>query len=386
MRVLHFLPVYVPAWQYGGPVLSVSRLCEALAAEGVEVRVVTTNAGLPELPIEQLGVPQIVNGVEVIYYPVDAQTGAIRSTELIKNIPEHMNWAQLLHLSSIWQPLGLPVQRAAHAADVPVIQTLRGALGPYSFHRGWWKKIPYFFLLEKPLLQRVSWIHCTSLQEAKEICWLRLNPPVNILSNPLDLSGLSCEPSTGQTWRKMMGIPTDQTLFLVAGRQHHKKGLDLLPSVLKSISKKPWQILFIGQDDDGSGRQIRQRLTQLGLAERCHWLDSQPSNQLLGPYNAADWLLLPSRHENFGNVVIEALACGAGVIATPSVGVVNELVDCDGVFVEYRNPVDWQSALLRALCRTRPGHRAEQFVKARYSARYVAQKLMLQYDRTLNEL
>ncbi|MFM1799724.1 MAG: hypothetical protein RLZZ117_2002, partial [Cyanobacteriota bacterium] len=39
MRVLHFLPVYAPAWQFGGPVLSVSRLCEGLAAQGVEVRV-----------------------------------------------------------------------------------------------------------------------------------------------------------------------------------------------------------------------------------------------------------------------------------------------------------------------------------------------------------
>lgn len=385
MRVLHFLPVYAPAWRYGGPVLSVSRVCEGLAAEGVDVRVVTTNAGLPELPIAQLGVPQTVNGVQVTYYPVDAQTGAIRSKELINNISQHITWSQLVHLSSIWQPLGLPVQRAAHAADVPVIQTLRGALGPYSWRRGWWKKIPYFFLLEKPLLQRANWIHCTTLQEAKELSWLRLNPPVNILPNPLDLSCLSCEPSRGHSWRLRMGIPTDQPLFLVAGRQHHKKGLDLLPPVLKSLSHESWQILFIGQDEDGSGRQIREQLTQLGLAERCHWLESQPSYQLSGPYNAADWLLLPSRHENFGNVVIEALACGAGVIATPSVGVVSELVDCDGVFIEYRNPVDWKRALLCALSRTRPGHRAAQFVKARYSARSIAQKLILQYDCTLNE-
>ncbi|MEB3333644.1 MAG: hypothetical protein VKP70_01520, partial [Cyanobacteriota bacterium] len=50
MRLLHFLPVYAPAWQFGGPVLSVSRLCEGLARLGVEVEVITTNAGLPDWP------------------------------------------------------------------------------------------------------------------------------------------------------------------------------------------------------------------------------------------------------------------------------------------------------------------------------------------------
>jgi hypothetical protein len=39
MRILHCLPVYAPAWQFGGPVLSVSRLCEALVVEGVDVEV-----------------------------------------------------------------------------------------------------------------------------------------------------------------------------------------------------------------------------------------------------------------------------------------------------------------------------------------------------------
>ena len=139
MRVLHFLPVYAPAWQFGGPVLSVSRLCEGLEQLGVELRVMTTNAGLPDFPAEQLGQLQLVNGVNVTYYPVDSQAKTIYSQALVEALPEQMAWADVVHLSSIWQPLGLPVQQAAHAAGVPVIQTLRGALGPYSLRRGWWK-------------------------------------------------------------------------------------------------------------------------------------------------------------------------------------------------------------------------------------------------------
>ena len=69
MRVLHFLPVYAPAWQFGGPVLSVSRLCEGLAAEGVAVRVLTTDAGLPEETPPPEGSIRWRNGVEVIRHP-----------------------------------------------------------------------------------------------------------------------------------------------------------------------------------------------------------------------------------------------------------------------------------------------------------------------------
>ena len=156
MRVLHFLPAYAPAWQFGGPILSVSRLCEGLLAQGVQVRVITTNAGLPEHPPEQLSVPQSVNGVEVFYYPVDEGTRTIRSKALVNSLPLHIGWAQLLHLSSIWQPLGLSVQKASHSAGVPVIQTLRGALGPYSWRRSWYKKVPYFLLNERPMLQQAA--------------------------------------------------------------------------------------------------------------------------------------------------------------------------------------------------------------------------------------
>ena len=152
MRIVHFLPIYKPAWQFGGPVLSVSRLCEGLAEDGVHVRVLTTNAGLSNIPEADLSIPIIQDGVEVIRYPVDRQSKAIRSQALREALPAALADSQLLHISAIWQPLGLPIQREALAQGIPVLHSLRGALGPYSLSRGWWKKLPYFYLAERPLL------------------------------------------------------------------------------------------------------------------------------------------------------------------------------------------------------------------------------------------
>ena len=46
MRILHAMPVYAPAWQFGGPVLSVSRLCEGLAQQGVDTDIVVVGIHL----------------------------------------------------------------------------------------------------------------------------------------------------------------------------------------------------------------------------------------------------------------------------------------------------------------------------------------------------
>ena len=374
MRILHFLPVYAPAWQYGGPVLSVSRLCEGLVENGVDIRVITTNAGLPDFPGDQLGVPQNVNGVEVIYYPADQVGGVIRSRALVGALTANMNWADLLHLSAIWQPLGLPVQRAAHAAGVPVVQTLRGALGPYSWRRGWWKKIPYFLLKERPLLQRAAVLHCTTPQEAREISWLGLRSQIQLLPNPIDLSQLHCRPQLGQQWRQMMGITSAEPLLLVAGRLHHKKGLDLLPKVLQALADRPWQIVFIGKDEDGTGLRLKSWLSRVGLGHRCHWLDHLPTNQLSGPYNAADCLLLPSRHENFGNVVVEALACGCGVLVSDRVGVAESIRSCPGVSITPRSTQRWIAQLGDVLLSQRPGLHSAQWVVHSFSKQYVARQ------------
>lgn len=385
MRILHFLPAYLPAWQYGGPILSVSRLCEGLVQQGVDVRVITTNAGLPDLPIHQLGLPQTVNGVQVTYYPVDQTRRAISSCALVESLPQHMNWADLLHLSSIWQPLGIPVQMAAHAAAVPVIQTLRGALGPYSWRRGLWKKAPYFLVKERPLLQRAAALHCTTSQEAREISWLGLRAPIQLLPNPTDLSQLYCSTTLGQEWRHSIGISAVDPLLLVAGRLHHKKGLDLLPKVLVGLADRPWHIVFLGTDEDGTGRRLRKVFTRFGLADRCHWLDHVPSHQLSGPYNAADCLLLPSRHENFGNVVLEALACGCRVLISDRVGLAEDIRGCPGVRICSRSPELWLAELRDVLALNRPGRLSAEWVVKHYSKHLVARQSKDFYASILND-
>lgn len=377
------MPVYAPAWQFGGPVLSVSRLCEALAAEGVAVEVLTTNAGLPDLPANQLGRPVQRHGVTVTYFPVDRQGGTIRSRALERALPRALQEAQLLHLSAIWQPLGIPLQQEALRQGVPVLHSLRGALGPYSLRHGWWKKLPYFLLRERPLLQRAAGLHVTSEQELRELRGLGLRAPRWLLPNPLDLTHLRPDPPLGRTWRRRLGAAADQPLLLICGRQHHKKGLDLLPDVLAALGHRPWQLLLVGSDEDGSGAALLRRLRQQGLGPRLLQRPTLPAEELGGIYNAADLLLLPSRHENFGNVVLEALACGTAVAISDRTGVAGDLEQGAppgfGTVLPRRTHLwrTWLGGWLQQPRRANPA--AARWVADRYGQRAVARQAIELY-------
>jgi glycosyltransferase involved in cell wall biosynthesis len=290
----------------------------------------------------------------------------------------------LLHISAIWQPLGIPVQRAALARGIPVLASLRGALGPYSLRQGWWKKLPWFLWRERPLLQRAAGLHVTTRQEERELAGLGLRSPRFLLPNPLDLQTLRPDPALGLRWREQRGLDATTPLLLVCGRQHHKKGLDLLPAAMAPLANRPWTLLLVGGDDDGSGARLRADFQRAGLGDRLHWIDTLPAGELAGVYNAADLLLLPSRHENFGNVVVEALACGTAVLISDRTGLAADLAEAGFGTVLPRQSERWSAWLeqwLRQPRRAEPG--AAAWAARRYDQAEVAATAVEIYARIL---
>ncbi len=94
------------------------------------------------------------------------------------------------------------------------------------------------------------------------------------------------------------------------------------------------RLLFVG---DGPERiPTEQRVAELGLTDRVVFLGNQEYVEDILPL--ADVLLLPSLHESFGLVALEAMAVGVPVVATRNGGTGEVVVDGESGFL--RDPHD----------------------------------------------
>jgi glycosyltransferase involved in cell wall biosynthesis len=114
--------------------------------------------------------------------------------------------------------------------------------------------------------------------------------------------------------RTAFDTPQDAPLALALGRLHPNKGLDVL---IRAATRVPE--LFVWIAGEGPERANLQRLSlELGLGHRVKFLGWR--NDRASLFNTADLCVYPSREEPFGNVVVEAWACGTPLVTTASTG------------------------------------------------------------------
>ena len=89
---------------------------------------------------------------------------------------------------------------------------------------------------------------------------------------------------------------------------------------IEAISELPGtSLVIIGAGPEG--RALRAQVERLNLGERVRFVDVLPQNELRRYYSAADVLVLASSREGWPNVLLEAMACGAPVVATDVWGI-----------------------------------------------------------------
>ena len=126
------------------------------------------------------------------------------------------------------------------------------------------------------------------------------------------------------------------------------KGLDVLLEAFRQITgKTAAHLVLLGE---GPLRpKLESMVWDLGLAGRVHFAGFQDNP--LPWIREATLLVLPSRHEGLGNVLIEALACGTQIVATDCPGGSAEILEGGkyGQLVPVDNPAALAQALLRSL-------------------------------------
>ena len=140
--------------------------------------------------------------------------------------------------------------------------------------------------------------------------------------------------SDRQGLRAALGLPTEGALVGCFGRIRHQKGNDLfVKAVIRVFAQVPdAKALIMGRATDEHKtylQDLKDEVAAAGLSDRILFRDEVPIEQLSRHFQALDLYVAPQRWEGFGLTPLEAMACGAPVVAT-RVGAFEELVK-DGV-------------------------------------------------------
>ncbi|MCS7207053.1 MAG: glycosyltransferase family 4 protein [Dehalococcoidia bacterium] len=125
--------------------------------------------------------------------------------------------------------------------------------------------------------------------------------------------------------RRRLGLPEEAFIVLAVGRLTFKKGFDVLVEACTILRAQPdLQVLIVG---DGPARPaLVKRASEHGLTGLRFW-GAAPMQTMSDLYRVADAFVLPSRTgEGFPLVILEAMASGLPVIATP-LGGAREVVE-----------------------------------------------------------
>ena len=141
---------------------------------------------------------------------------------------------------------------------------------------------------------------------------------------------------------------------LGVGRLVAKKGFDVLVEACAELRRRgvPFEALIVGQDDK-HGAAVRERIAALGLGDRIALPGPMGQAQLFAEYRRAGVVAMPCRvlendRDGIPNVLVEAMAAGAPVVATGVSGI-PELVEheVNGLLVEPDDPKSLADALVR---------------------------------------
>ena len=90
-----------------------------------------------------------------------------------------------------------------------------------------------------------------------------------------------------------------------------------------------WRLVVAGPDEQGTLKTLKEQVARLGLEESVVFADPVYGEEKWRMMAAADIFVLPTRSENFGIVVAEALACGVPVVTTKGAPWAELLGYCD---------------------------------------------------------
>ena len=201
-----------------------------------------------------------------------------------------------------------------------------------------------YYELERALSGETERVIAVSRDEARLFAASGVVDPgrVRVVRNGIDpLPWRSARPVS----RAELGVGPHATLAVVVGLLNVAKGQDLALEALAMPGLESVELLLVGHGECEAA--LRRQARELGIERRVHFLGFRTDVPAI--LAAADLVVLPSRWEGLPYAVLEGLAAGKAVVATPVPGAVEVLEGGAGFLAQEVSSIALSAALREAL-------------------------------------
>lgn len=356
-----------------------------LAALGVEVTVLTTNAnidGIVNVPEER-----IEAGVRILTSPIVKfsrtvrKTGTTFSPGLISNIVRNVGRCDLIHVAGVWGYCEILAAAAARTRHKPLVISTHGMLGKVPLAHKRAKKMVFIQTFGRIIFRQADGVHFTAEAEKKQApSWL-IGDKGFVVPNAVEI----VEKGDPKVFREKLGLERGAFVIGIFGRVHMIKGFDLIVPALGRCKRKDLVLVVAGPDEGGYRVEVEKMICEAGLGDRVIFTGMLLGRDLADAYAGIDVLVLPSHHENFGNVVVEAMAQGTPVMVSDQVGLKDWVVKNDAGIVLPLDVDAWVAAL-DGLKREEIPNRWEpvrmvEAARSSFSIDAVARMMLVEYEK-----
>lgn len=213
----------------------------------------------------------------------------------------------IFHNHGLWLMPNVMVGRVATETAKLLVVSPRGMLAKEALKFSRFKKSVFWALLQQHAVGNADAWHATSLEEAEDIRAFGIKAPIAVIPNGVDDATLLASHAERGSKRTV--------LFL--SRIHPKKGLASLIAAWSEIAnQRPlWELVIAGPDEGNHRAELIRQVTELGVSS-IRFLEPVYGSEKASLLASADLFILPTKSENFGIAVAEALSAGLPAIVT----------------------------------------------------------------------
>lgn len=375
------VPVFYPALDYGGPIPVALNSAKHLVSRGHHVTVWTTN--LVTSKGSKLGnrtEERDVEGARTVYLNSVAHyrwTGI--APDVVRYVYKELADYDVVHIYGFREFLTLIVSLSARALGKPYIVQTLGTIPRVTRSRT--KKLIFDTLFSRAILHGASALIAKTPLDQKPYLDAGIPPEkVALIPNGIDQPAELSHVREGE-FRHEYGIGKGEVLFLFVGRINPVKGVDLLVRAFSTLDKHA-RLVIVGPDE-GYRQDIERFIQHRGLGRYVTFTGPLYGARKWAAYRDADVYVLPSMHENFGNVVLEAMICGLPVVLTDRCGIAPQVQGRGGLVVPYREEaLAWAMKRLvsEPELREEVSKRGRSLLKEEFSWEPIVEKLERLYE------